>query len=285
MIGFWLVNLLIPGDPENVKITTSSGEWNILKYAAKFQESKNAIDVGQCAQTYSIENGASLEDSSEICEKCFEEMTPILLGMSYLSGLSVTAKYPLPYSDCSGIIRPSDSWPRERAICGSNFCVTNEIEYAEVLEKFVVAWCSNGRTEQALILIHHWLDALACWSFENLYLCATTLLQIIAKTEKQIIGNRSLSLFCAINSASRRAGIDPLSEDFKKMRNDLIHEGKLIGSSFSGKSFEDCCHVVADLLIWFDEYIHSTLNLGPVKRKRYMWHNFENLNSFSIENF
>ena len=255
MIGFWLVNLLIPGDPEELSMTTSSGNWTITKYA-QFLESKNAISRGQCAHTYSLENSVSMKDGAAACGACLEDMTPILLGTSYLSGLSVTVKSSLPYSDIS-ILQPTSHWPRERPMGKSNCCVTNETEYVEVLEKFIAAWPSNGQFEKALLLIHHWLDALGCWSFENFYLSATTLLQIIAATEEKITGNNELSYFQAIQSASTRAGISPLSRDFKDMRNNLIHEGKLLGGAFSGTDINACSAVAADLMNWFDEYIHA----------------------------
>jgi SAM-dependent methyltransferase len=56
-------------------------------------------------------------------------------------------------------------------------------EFRNLLEAFLRAWPTNGQTEKALLLIHHWLDALACWSLEDLYLSTTTLLQVISATE------------------------------------------------------------------------------------------------------
>jgi len=280
MIGFWLVNLLIPGDPEELNITTSSGEWVITKHDM-FQKSKKAIGNGQCAHTYTIENGVSMEDGAAACNACLEDMAAILLGTSYLSGMSITVKLSLSHSDIQ-IYQPTCQWPREQAMGEGNFCVNNDAEYTDVLEKIVIAWPSNGQSEKALILIHHWLDALGCWSFEDFYLRATTLLQIIAATEKQITGNKKLSYFNAVQSASVRAGINPLSKDFKDMRNNLIHEGKLLGGDFSGTDINACSAVAADLMNWFDEYLHSVLNLGSVRRLRYTDKSFIALNAYSL---
>jgi hypothetical protein len=108
-----------------------------------------------------------------------------------------------------------------------------------------VAWPTVSQTEKILILIHHWLDALGCWSFEDFYLSATTLLQIIAAIEERITGNSSLHYFPAVQSAANRVGITPLSRDFKDMRNNLIHEGKLIGGRFAGTDIEACSIVAA----------------------------------------
>lgn len=280
MIGFWVVNLLIPGDPDGMNITILSGMWEITKFA-NFLESKKAIGSGQCAHTYSMENDVSMKDGAAVCDAHFDEMTPILLGASYLSGLSVTVKHSLPHSDIT-IIQTTSHWPRERAMGEGNFCVSSQAEFVDFLEKFVAPWPSYAQHEKILILIHHWLDALGCWSFEDFYLSATTLLQIIAATEEQITGNSNLNYFPAIQSASTRAGINSLSRDFKDMRNNLIHEGKLLGGAFSGKDINACSAAAADLMNWFDDYLHSVLNLGPVKRKRFSARDFIALNAYSL---
>lgn len=280
MIGFWVVNLLIPEDPDELIIKATSGDWELSKFA-KYDESKAAITNGQCAHTYAIESAVSMDDGAAECDLSLDEMTPILLGASYLSGLSVTAKVSLPYSDVT-LMQPCDHWPRERAMGSGNHCVTSSQEFIEVMEKFMASWPRKASQEKILILVHHYLDALGCWSFEDFYLSATTLLQIIAATEERITGNSNLSYFAAVQSASLRVGISPLNRDFKDMRNNLIHEGKLLGGMFAGTDVEACSIVAADLMNWFDEYVHSVMNLGPVRRKRYSKRDFMSLNSYSI---
>lgn len=280
VIGFWVVNLLIPGEPDNCKVSTSSGVWDLEK-SANYAQSKNAITSGQCAHTYAIENDVSMDDGSAVVDSSLEEMTPLLLGASFLSGLSVTARASLPHSDVS-IIQSSDHWPRERAMGVGNSCVTTQQEFTENLEKFVNAWPSVAQSEKILILVHHWLDALGCWSFEDFYLSATTLLQIIAATEEQVTGDSNLPYFQAVQSASSRVGINSLNRDFKDMRNNLIHEGKLLGGSFAGTDREACSAVAADVMNWFDEYLHAVMNLGPVKRKRHLKSDFMSLNAYSL---
>lgn len=279
MIGFMVVNLLIPNDPDQLNLNTLSGSWEINKYA-NFTESKNAIANGRCAYTYTIENDISMDDGAAARDACFNEMTPILLGASYISGLSVTVKNSLHFSDCT-ILQPSSHWPRERAMDEVNFCVSSQTEFIDLLEKFVAAWPVVAQSEKVLILIHHWLDALGCWSFEDFYLSATTLLQIIAATEEQITGNR-MHYSPAIQSASARVGINSLNRDFKDMRNNLIHKGKLLGGPFTGNDIAACSRVATDLMNWFDEYIHSVLNLGTVKKQRFAVRDFINLNAYSL---
>jgi hypothetical protein len=279
LIGLWIVNLVIPGEPQTLSVKTPTGVWT-LNRASFYGQSITGVHAGQCANTYAIEHPVSMNNGSAECDLALDEMTPLLLGASYLTRLSVTAKISLPHSEVA-IVRPSSHWPRERAMGDPNFVVATENEFLAVLEAFISAWSGPAQGEKALLLIHHWLDSLACWSFEDLYLSATTLLQIVAATEDAFQG-RELSYFTAITDASCRAGIAALSRDFKDMRNNLIHEGKLLGGKFSGKDLTDCAVVVANVLNWFDEYIHSVLGLGIVRRKRFSSAEFVNLNAYSI---
>jgi hypothetical protein len=280
LIGFWLVNLLIPGAPQTVAIKTPSGTWTLDK-AGYYAQSLQAMQRGQCANTYAMEHPVSMNNGAAACDLAFDEMTPLLLGASYLSGLSVTAKHSLPHSDVS-IMQPGNRWPRERSMGNGNPVVTTQREFVMALEAFVATWSGAGQSEKALLLIHHWLDSLACWSFEDMYLSATTLLQIIAATEKARQGINSLSYFDGVTAASARAGIVSLSQDFKNMRNNLIHHGRLLGGSFSGTTLQDCSVVAADVLNWFDAYMHSALGLGVVLHRRFASSHFVNLNSYSV---
>lgn len=279
MIGFRMVNLLIPGEPQTLGVKTPSGEWTLDK-ASDYSENLKGLQGGKCAETYAIKHPVSMDDGSAVCDLALDEMTPLLLGASYLCGLSVTAKRSLPHSAVM-IMGPDSHWPRERSMGSGNPVVATQDEFVAVLEAFVASWPGPGQSEKTLLLIHHWLDSLACWSFEDMYLSATTLLQIIAATEGAIQG-KELSYFDAATAASRRAGIAGLSRDFKDMRNNLIHEGKLLGGRFSGTTLKDCAVVAADVLNWFDTYIHAVLGLGGVQRKRFSSAEFINLNAYSI---
>lgn len=279
MIGFWVVNLIVPGAPQSLSINTPLGTWKLDK-AAFYATSITAIRNGQCAYTYALEHPVSMANGAAAYDLALAEVSPLLLGASYLSGLSVTAKQSLPYSEVT-IMQPIDHWPRERSMGNGNAVVATTAEFQAALEAFVAAWPLAGQREKVLLMIHHWLDSLACWSFEDLYLSATTLLQIIAATEESM-QSKELSYFSAVTAAANRAGIHALNQDFKDMRNNLIHEGKLLGGSFSGKSLKDCAAVAADVLNWFDMYLHSVLGLGVVRHQRFTFQNFLSLNAYSL---
>jgi hypothetical protein len=138
-----------------------------------------------------------------------------------------------------------------------------------LVERFVRAWPGAGQTEKALLLVHHWLDALACWSMEDRYLRATTLLQIIVATEAMRQGKPELRFYPGVTAAAHRIGIRVLSNDFKNMRNELIHDGRLIGTRFPGPDKDACAGVLADLLNWFDEYMHTALSLWPAPKESF----------------
>jgi hypothetical protein len=117
---------------------------------------------------------------------------------------------------------------------------------------------------------------------EDLYLSATTLLQIICATEANRQGKDDLPFLPGVNAAASRMGIAHLGPDVKNMRNELVHDGQLIGKRFAGPGIDECADVVAEVLNWFDSYMHAALRLGPVTQTRFRGSDFRNLNAFSI---
>ena len=60
MIGFWVVNLLIPEEPKEVRITTPSGEWLIDKNDFYDKSAEAIRNKHQCAHTYAIQHPVSM---------------------------------------------------------------------------------------------------------------------------------------------------------------------------------------------------------------------------------
>jgi len=279
MIGYRLVNFVPPGTAQTLHLNTPCGTWTFSK-DAKFNDAQEAMGKGQCAETYIIDHPVSMKDGAAACDEAVNEMTPILLAASYFLGLSVTANRSVPFSEMM-ILRPSDHWPRERAMGAATPSVDSDTALIGQMELFVRAWKLAGQAEKALLLVHHWLDALACWSFEDMYLSATTLLQVVAATEETRQG-KSLSFLQGVTGASNRFGVAPLSADFKNMRNDLVHDGTLSGTRFSGKTLLDCAQVAADTFNWIDRYLYAALGLGAVGMVRFKQSSFINLNAYSL---
>jgi hypothetical protein len=280
VLSFFVVNLILPDDPDTVTIATPSGTWTLARYA-EYDKSKAAIAEGKCANTYYLEHPVALAAGAALVDRAFDEITPILLAASYATGMSVTVRSSTMGSELQ-ILQTSDHWPRERAMGKGSPVFHNVAEFQDLVERFVAAWSGSGQTQKARLLVHHWLDALACWSMEDLYLSATTLLQIIAATEADRQG-KDLSYYGGVTDAAQRMGIHTISNNFKNMRNDLIHEGRLIGTAFAGPDKLACAAVVAELLNWFDEYMHAALGLGAKRKIRFTKADFMGLNAYSID--
>jgi hypothetical protein len=279
VLSFFVVNLLLPGDPETLALATPSGTWTLKRFP-EYAKSKAAIAEGKSANTYYLEHPVTLAAGAAAVEAAFNEITPILLGASYATGMSVTVKRSTMGSEVT-LLQPTDHWPRERAMESASPIINSSAEFVSLVEPFVRAWAGAGQMEKALLLVHHWLDALACWSMEDLYLSATTLLQVIVATEATRQG-RDLRYYPGVTAAARRMGIRVLSAGFKNMRNELIHDGRLIGTRFAGPDKEACAVVVAELLNWFDEYMHGALSLGARRKTRFSKADFMGLNAYSI---
>jgi hypothetical protein len=282
LLSFRVVNLIVPNDPAKLALALPSGTWT-LEQCPDFGLSKHAVTTGnQCAETYFIEHPVSMDQGSAAVDKAFDEITPLLLAAAYLTGLSVTIERSTPTSDVS-VLQATEHWPRARAIGPSEPVVTSPAEFSTLVLGFVQSWPSAARTEKARLLVHHWLDALSCWSMEDLYLSTTTLLQVIVASEAAKQRKRELQFFPGLIAAARRVGIRALSDDFKNMRNELVHDGQLIGRRFAGPDKNACAEVVADVLNWFDEYLHAALGFGAPRKLRFPKRHFAGLNAYSIE--
>ena len=282
MIGFRAINLLIPGDPQSVTIAGLHGDW-ILARAANFALGQNAIlNLHQCAETYEAEHPVTLAAGAAVADATASEMLAICLGASYATGLSVTTRRALPGSEMQ-FLQVGPRFPRGRSWSGTEAVVNDANEFKTFLDAFLVGYRTVGQTEKVRLLVHHWLDSLSCWSLEDLYLSATTVLQTIAATEKRKapIAHKP-SFYKYVRAAAVRYGLPVLSHDFKDMRNDLIHDGTLSGTTFQNKTADDGRAVAIDVLNWIDGYLHAALGLGPVRRVRFEPHSLDSLNAYSL---
>lgn len=116
-------------------------------------------------------------------------------------------------------------------------------------------------------------------------LSTSTILEIIAATAKTVAvanGDQLDNFNLRIAYAASRFGLPPLPSDFRKMRNDLVHEGALSGSLFSGKNADDCGRSAAEALDWIDAYLFAAINLGAPPIARFAEERFQGANSFSL---
>ena len=281
MIGFRFINLLVPGDPARFTINGGSGSWQ-FEQEANFGAAKDAVVGNMCAETYTGEHPVSLDDGAAGCDTAFDELLPLCLGASYLTGRSVTVRRSLPHSDVM-LAQVGSHFPRERSINGTRSVVTSGAEFQAAIEAFLTAYTGVGHTEKVLLLIHHWLDALSCWALEDFYLSGTTILQIVAATEESRCPiTHNPSFYKYLTAAANRHGLPALSHDVIEMRNDLVHDGSLSGSRFQNKNVQDCGVVAAEVLNWIDIYLHTALHLGPVRQVRFDANLLATLNAYSL---
>jgi hypothetical protein len=281
MIGFWLVNLLIPGDPGTFVIQGLHGDWE-FKIAPNFTKDRASIEKGKSGYTYSVTNPASLRTGGfGPTEEAFKELVPITLACSYLTGSTVTLGAALSMSEIS-VMGLGDYFPRDRSTTGFAAVIDNISEFVPAAEKFVQGFGAARTGENMLVVMHFLMDALSCWSLEDLYLSLMSIFEIIKQTQRRRECNPGLSFYEGVSNAARHYGLPVLSRDFLNMRNDLTHEGTLSGSRFPGKAKADCAGVAADALNWLDQYLHAALTLGPPKKKRFNNRELEGLSAYSL---
>jgi hypothetical protein len=283
-IGHRLANLIIPGDPDELTINTPAGSWELRK-DPQFTDNKAAIlNKGLTAETYSISfTGSYTGSRAAAIDAADEELIPLCLAASFLTALSVTPTRSLPSSQAS-FLTVGPHFPRPRPM-GSGFPVTaGTAEFAGFMEAFVRAYAGPGTIEKIRLVAHHFLDALAFWSLEDLVLSTTTILEIIAATAKAVAvpGTPTGTFNQRMTFAASRFNLPPLPSDFRNMRNDLIHEGTLSGTSFPGKDASACGVAAAEVLDWIDAYVFAALQLGSTPSPRFAPEGFRGVNSFSL---
>ena len=95
---------------------------------------------------------------------------------------------------------------------------------------------------------------------------------------------RLLGSFAArIGFAAKRFGLPSLNPGFRAMRNDLVHEGTLSGSTFPSATSEACAALAAHALNWIDLYLHAAFDLGRPRTECFHGHTFDGVNAFSLE--
>ena len=290
MIGFWITNLMPPSAPEEFEVKTPSGTW-IFERAARYFEYVPQVEQGACANTYSMSLSLPSDRTRlAVKEQAFHEALPLCLGASFAMGAAVTVSQSTPASEIQ-FIDVGSHFPRARGISTPWKCITTQADLMGFLEIFVAKFNALNPTEKLLLLTHFHLDAIACWSLEDLYLSGSTLLQIIADTEKSsgrkfakthaaTRGSKSIGFFDFLAGAANRAGIAAPTHDVVKIRNSLIHEGSLKRQGFATK--EQATVPIAEALQWVDAYVFAILGLSTPPVTRYDAQTLARLNSFSF---
>jgi hypothetical protein len=282
--GHRLTNLIIPGEPDSLTINTPTGSWELRK-DSRYEEFKRTIAEGKIAETYMVEISCSYTGSrTALMDAANDELVPLCLAASYFTGLSVAPSRSLPSSQLT-FMQVGPNFPRPRAM-GTGFPVCPDAtSFAQAVGDFIASYPTKGLDENIRLIAHHFLDALAFWSLEDLVLSTTTILEIIAITAKRVARSQGQTIndfTPRLAFAAARFGLANLPPDFRKMRNDLVHEGTLSGQKFPNKDASACGVAVAEALDWIDEYVFSAMGLVKPTQQRFIGEAFSGANSFSL---
>lgn len=277
-LGFNLVNFIVPIEPTDLTIIGKNGDWTIRlhsNYSINRQTINSRVNA---AITYIADH----EDLGFIKdEEVLVELTNLCLTFSYLTSNAVTIKCSTNYSRVS-FVQIGDGFPRDRGISGIDPIIVNQLDFISVANLMLLLFNQNKTDYHIDVIIHYWLDILSCWSLENLFLGACTILEIIKQCERRRLGKPNLYFYDAIASTSRNLKISVLNRDWINMRNDLIHEGHLSKVKNPNKSKSDCIEICEDLMLWIDQFIHAIFNLGSIKYNRFDRGSLEQLNSYTV---
>jgi len=250
MIEFWIADLIV--DDQAFDVPYTIGTWTFEK-RQNYDELINKMEDGQCASTFYAYNSSISETSSDLdLTLATDDLIRICLFLSYITGKCVTPVSSTPQSEIQ-FIQLGDKFIRPRAIYG--FPVLHLVcDLKALFSPGIVNLFSDFTQRRMELFLSHWVSGLTCFTLEDLFLSIGVQMDIVKQCEIIAVG-RDLHYFQGMEEASNRYAIPKLNSDYKKMRNDIVHEGKLSAVKFAGKSKSECAEVVAHTLNWIDEYI------------------------------
>ncbi len=244
------------------EITSSVGVWQFERFSG-YDEQLQYLDEGMCANTYyaTLDSVGPHSSDVEFGAACYDLIDACLV-LSFLSARCVTPSGSTAQSEIK-FLALGDNFIRPRSIVGFP-----EIAVPS-MASFFSDWKTLGRHAYRDRTLRrqlcHWLSGLTCFSLEDIYLACGVQMDVVKQCERRASRNSGLTYFQGMLSASTRYGISPLSDDYKKMRNDIVHEGVLSGTNFPAKNKADCASVIADTLNWLDSYVLAVIgNVGIV---------------------
>jgi len=259
MIEFWIAGL--KSEETAISIPACVGSWEFRRrdnYAAMLAN----IEEGQCAPTYYAYNESVTHQTAEQDFAAVTgELIDICLILSFFTAACVTPKGTTPQSDVM-FLELGDSFVRPRAIAGFPALQINTT-YSNFFSGGIAQLAGHFQSRRLRLFLSHWICGLTCFSLEDLFLSIGVQMDIIKQCEIAVTGKK-LAYYAGMLSASSRYGIQPLANDYKNMRNDIVHEGVLSGSNFKSKNKEQCAEIVAASLNWIDEYVCAVLGLNAL---------------------
>lgn len=257
MIEFWIADL--KSDEKVFKVPCSQGVWEFHQ-RDDYEELLLKKEDGQCAATYyAFNESLGLDASDAAFAHAIDELVDTCLILSFLNGQCVTPTRCTPQSDVQ-FIQLGDSFIRSRAIAGFDSLMLDQT-YSQIFSRGMTSMATPFSERRMRLFLSHWISGLTCFSIEDIFLSIGVQMDIVKQCEISATGRR-FDYYPGMVSASTRYHLQQLSHDYKKMRNDIVHEGRLSGSNYRGKTKSDCAEVVASALNWIDNYVCAVLTIG-----------------------
>jgi len=254
MLQFAIANLVV--NEQSFEVPSTLGKWDFVR-THNYQQIVTSLQNGMCGNTFlaSIDTIDNRSTSLEFQTAC-DEIIDICLTLSFLTARCVT---PSGTTGCSDIqfVQLGDDFVPSRAIVGFPSIAPAS------LSAFFLDWVTtiHPAVRQRRLRLHlcHWLSGLTCFTLEDVYLSAGVQMDIVKQLERAATANPNLNYFQGMTSASTRYSLVALGNDYKAMRNDIVHEGILSGSNFQNKTKAQCAVVIAETLNWLDSYILAVM--------------------------
>ncbi|MCZ8014483.1 MAG: hypothetical protein O9274_02180 [Limnobacter sp.] len=257
MLELWITDL--KSKEKAFDVPGSVGSWE-FQQREDYLEILQKIQEGQCAPTYYAANAAvdhSISDADFIAAT--DELIDSCLILSFLSGACVTPRGSTQASTLQ-FAQLGDAFIRPRAIAGVDPLLISG-SYGQYFSKGMPAIRAAMLPRRLRLFLSHWISGLTCFSLEDLFLSLGVQMDIVKQCEIAAAGTK-IDYFPGMQAASARYGLTPLTRDYKDMRNDIVHEGRLSGTNFPSKTKAQCASVIVDTLNWIDLYVCAVLGLG-----------------------
>lgn len=256
--GFMITDLQSPEKSFSVSARFGTWEFEKVSWYDKIIPELGKGMTGNTFQAFNDTVTPSISDQN--LHAACEDLRDLCLLLSFQNALCVTPSGSSPGS-FTQFLGMGELFVPPRAIRGlPTLKLTTTM--APFLTKGLAA-LSGSQSKYLRLLLFYSINSLTCFTLEDLFLGACVQFDIVKQAERQLFGNPKLTYLQGMQSASSRLGIPVLNQDFKNMRNDLVHEGLLSGSNFPGRTKAQCSSVVADALTWIDQYVVAACGAGP----------------------
>lgn len=264
-ISFFIWDLIAQED-EFLVPSAHGGSWLFRKASAlKYQEVVDAIEEGRIGKTFTANNW-DVNKHQEF--QAIDELLDICLVLSFLTAKCVTPANTAQGCDLTFLGHPPDKFIRPRAIIGYHPLQPN-LDLAALFEDGMTKISHRMLERRMQLSLCHWISGLTSFSLEDIFVWAAIQMDIVKQCERRKYPG--MDYYSASEKVSKRLKIQKLPIDFKHMRTDLIHEGKLSGKNFSKKTKDECVAVIAKTMSWIDSYVIAVLGMTNILTAHQRW--------------